>query len=146
MLDKLQSRKKFFLLCCAGYFAKDVFLELHFCVTLQSIQNFFCPGTLSISSEALEKFQIYGVKITGRYSCEQKNWIFSFLLIPPSRRKLPISPELYFLKIFPPAERGEDHGAEKITKIKLARILVISFDKFQHLYSLYNFGSCFVVP
>ena len=32
-----------------------------------------------------EKFQIYNVKITGRYICETKNWISSFLLMSPSK-------------------------------------------------------------
>ena len=55
-----------------------------------------------------------------------------------SRRKLPISPEQHFLKIcFSPAERGKNYGAEKMTKIKLARVLVTSFDKF-HLFCNLN--------
>ena len=33
----------------------------------------------------VEKFQIYGVKITGKYICESKNWICSFLLMAPSK-------------------------------------------------------------
>ena len=45
------------------------------------------------------------------------------------------------------AERGvggrEDHGGEKI---KPRRVLLTSFDKFHHLYSLHIFGFCFVVP
>ena len=45
------------------------------------------------------------------------------------------------------AERGvggrEDHGGEKI---KPTRVLLTSFDKFHHLYSLHIFGFCFVVP
>ena len=32
-----------------------------------------------------EKFPIYSVKITGKYICESKNWIRSFLLMPPSK-------------------------------------------------------------
>ena len=35
------------------YFARDIFLEIHFCVILQGIQNFFGPDTAKISSEAL---------------------------------------------------------------------------------------------
>ena len=107
-----------------------------------------------------EKFQIHGVKITGKYICESKNWIWSFLLMHssktflqifiitnPRRSNLPVSSKQRFLKIyFSPAERGEDYGAEKIIKIKLARILVTSFDKFHHFCNLYIFGFCFVVP
>ena len=33
----------------------------------------------------------------------------------------------------------------KMTKIKLARVLVTSFDKFHHLCNLHIFGFCFVV-
>ena len=52
------------------------------------------------------------------------------IITTPGRRKLPISPEQCFLKIcFSPAERGEDYGVEKMTKIKLVTILVTSFDK-----------------
>ena len=66
----------------------------------------------------VEKFPIYGVKITGKYICESKNLICSFAHVPsktlpkifiitlppppppPSgRRKLPIPPKQRFLKI-----------------------------------------------
>ena len=40
--------------------------------------------------------------------------------------------------VFSSLEREEDYGAEKMTKIKFARVLVTSFDKFYHF--------CFVVP
>ena len=107
-----------------------------------------------------KKFQIHGVKITGKYICESKNWICSFLLMPsskiipqvliittPDRRKSNISPEQHLLKILLfPSRKEEDYGAEKITKIKLARILVTSFDKFHHFCNLDIFGFCFVVP
>ena len=32
-----------------------------------------------------EKFQIYSVKITGKYIYESKNWICSFLFMHPSK-------------------------------------------------------------
>ena len=67
------------------YFARDVFLKICFCVILQGIQNFFRPCTPGILSKALEKLQIYAVKITGRYICVPKNWIFSFLHIPQAK-------------------------------------------------------------
>ena len=48
--------------------------------------------------------------------------------------KLPISPKQRFLKIcFSPSREGEDYRAKNMTKIKLARVLVKSFDKFHHL-------------
>ena len=98
-----------------SYFARGVFMEICFCIVLQGIQNFFGPSTPRILLGALEKFQIYGVKITGRYICEPKKmnlFIFAYSPkqnSPPGRRKLLISPKQHFLKIyFSPAERGED--------------------------------------
>ena len=54
----------------------------------------------------------------------QKKGICSFFLIRPVRRKLPLSSSKHFLKIyfFPRIERGL--WTEKMTKIKLARVLV----------------------
>ena len=49
----------------------------------ESFLNFF-PKPAYFTMVA-EKFQIYGVKITGKYICESKNWICSFLLMPPSK-------------------------------------------------------------
>ena len=57
---------------------------------------------------------------------------------PPNR--------VFWKSVFHPAERGEDYGAEKMTKVKLARVLVTSLDKFHHQCNLYIFGFCFVVP
>ena len=57
-----------------------------------------------------------------------------FIITTPGRRKLPIflntkcSENLLF-----PNREEEDYGAENMTKIKLARVLVTSFDKFHHL-------------
>ena len=60
---------------------------------------------------------------------------------------LPISSEQGFLKIcFSPSRKGGGYGAEKMAKVKLARVLVASFDKFIHLCNLYIFGLCFDVP
>ena len=62
----------------------------------------------------MEKFQIYGVKITGRYIVIQKLNLFIFVHAPkqtstPARKKLTISPEQRFLKIYfsPRRKRGE---------------------------------------
>ena len=64
------------------------------------------------------------------------------------RRKLSILAKQHFLKIyFSPAGRvREDYGVEKTTKIKPTRVLLTSFTKFHHLFNLYIFGFCFVVP
>ena len=104
-----------------------------------------------------ENFQIHGVKITGKYICESKSWTCSFLLMPLSknlppviiittagRRKLTISSKQRFL-YFSSAEKEEDYGAEKMTKIKLVRVLVTSFDKFHHFCNLHIFGFCSVL-
>ena len=103
----------------------------------------------------VEKFQIYSVKITGRHTLVKKMNLH-FCSCPQAKlsqtRKLPISPEQRFLEIyFPLAERGGDMElyklpSVKMTRIKLARILVTSFNKFHHLYNLYIFGFCSVVP
>ena len=111
------------------------------------------------STMIAEKFQIYSVKITGKYICQskKKKGICPFLLMPPTktlsgfyqystgRRKLPIPTEQCFLKIyfFPSRKGGEDYGVNKITKLKRTQVLVTSFDKFHHFYI---FGFCFVVP
>ena len=42
----------------------------------------------------------------------------------------------FFENLFSPVEREEDYGAEKMTKIKLARLLVTTFDKFYHFCNL----------
>ena len=103
------------------------------------------------------KFQIHGVKITGKYICES-NWIC--LLMPPSKtlpqvfiitnpgkRKLPISPKQCFENLFFPSREGEDYEAKNMTKIKLERVLATSFNKFHStICNLYFFGFCLVVP
>ena len=63
----------------------------------------------------------------------------------PGRRKLIISQKQAFL-YFSSAESEEDYGAEKITKIKLAMVLVTGFDKFYHFCNHCIFGFCSVLP
>ena len=74
----------------------------------------------------VEKFQIYGVRITREYICESKNWICSFLLMPLSKNlpqvliittqaegNYPFSLNSVSSKsVFPSVERGKDYGAE----------------------------------
>ena len=96
-------------------------------------------------------FQIHGVKITGKYICESNNWICSNLLMPSSKTpprflssllqaegNYPFPPNKFFENLFFPSREGEDYGAENMTKIKLARILVTSFDTFHHLQPLHS--------
>ena len=62
------------------------------------------------------------------------------LIMTPRQNEITHFPRIaFFENLFPPAGRREDYGAEKITKIKLARVLVISFDKFHHFNNLYLF-------
>ena len=42
-------------------------------------------------------------------------------------------------------KKGDDYGDEKMTKIKLAWLLVTSFDKFFLFCNLHIFGVCFFV-
>ena len=104
-----------------------------------------------------EKFQIYGVKVTGNtfvsqkiesvhfYSCPQQNSPPGFYHYTPGRRELPNPPEQHFF----PSRKGEGERIielKKIIKIKTTKVLVTSFAKFCHLWNLYIFGFCFVVP
>ena len=117
------------------------------------------------STMFVEMFQIYGVKITGKYIYESKNWICSFLVEPqaklsPGFYHYPqtegnylFPPEQRFLKIhFSPAEKQKAGGRrglcswKKNTEIKPMRVLLTSFDKLHHFCNLYIFGFCFVVP
>ena len=84
--------------------------KIHQFIFLWNPNGFISPEYLLI---------FIGVKITGKYICELKNWICSILIVPPSktlhqifiittpdRRKLPISPPKKFLKVyFSPAQR-----------------------------------------
>ena len=108
----------------------------------------------------VENFQIYSVKITGKYICESKNWICSFLLMPtnntlPQVLIINLQAEgnypfpqnnIFWKSIFSTAEKGEDYGAEKMTKITPARIFITNLYTFHHLCNLLIFGFCFVVP
>ena len=74
----------------------------------------------------VEKFHIYSVKITDKSIYESKNWICSFLLIPPSktlpsfyhyppdRWELPFLPNSIFFKIF----FLDEEGARELWKWK----------------------------
>ena len=92
----------------------------------------------------MENVQIYGVKITRKCICDLKYWINSFLLMPPSNTPLGSYPPPP-----PPSRKGEgkeNYGDEKMTEVKLVRVLATSFVKFHHLFTLHFFGFCFVVP
>ena len=101
-----------------------------------------------------KKFQIHGVKYTRKYICESIESVYSCPQVKLSPRFLssllqaegnyPFLLNKVFWKSMFPQQEGEDYGAEIITKIKLARVLVTSFDKFYFtIYNLYSFGFCF---
>ena len=48
--------------------------------------------------------------------------------------------------VFYLSRKGGDYGAEEMTKIKVAKVLVTSFDKFHHFSNHYIFCFCSVVP
>ena len=92
-----------------------------------------------------EKFQIYSVKIAGKYICELKNWICSFLLMPPIKTlpqadtyssRTALSEDTFSLA---ERARGEDYGVKKITKLKPMRVLVRSFYKFT-IFATFTFS------
>ena len=58
-----------------GFYLSRIFLE-------------FFPKPV-YSTMVVEKFQICSVQITGKYICETKNWIWSFLLMPPTKNLPP---------------------------------------------------------
>ena len=58
----------------------------------------------------------------------------------------PFHPNSVFWRIFSSSIKEGGLWSWKMNKIKLARVLVTSFDKFHHLCNLYIFGFCFVVP
>ena len=64
--------------------------------------------------------------------------------LPPAEGNYPFLPNRVFWKSVFSANR-KDYGAEKMTKVKLARALATSFDKFHYQCNLYIFGFSFVV-
>lgn len=105
---------------------------MSFSVTKKQYKSRLCMKFSSTSNTSVEKYEIHGVNITGRYICQPKNWICLFLLMPKSKTlpqvliislgtsKLLIFSKQRFLKIyFPPAEREEDYRAEKRPKLNL---------------------------
>ena len=55
-----------------SYFARDVFLEICFCVILQGIQNWFGTNITRILSGALEKFQFMVLRLLEETFLRQK--------------------------------------------------------------------------
>ena len=122
-----------FLWSPKGFISPEYFLDF--------FSNLYIPPWLRKS------FKFMTLRWLENTFLSQKNWICSFLLISPSktlpqvyiittpnRRKLPISSKTKCSEnLFFPNKEGEDYGAENMTKIKTARVLVTSFDKSHHL-------------
>ena len=90
----------------------QIFMDFYGVYLLRIFLEFFSKPGYSTMIE--EQFQTYTVKITAVTFVSQKNWICSFLLMPPSKTL----PEV-FEDIFSWGEkgRGEDNGVGKDTKI-----------------------------
>ena len=70
-------------------------------------------------------------------------------IITPRLKEINHSPQAAFFENLSPSRNGgraENYGAEKMTKIKLVRVLATIFVKSYHLYNLHFFGFCFAVP
>ena len=87
-------------------------------------------------------------QIESVYSCPQAKLSLRFLSSPLQEKEIThFFQTKCFKNLFFPSREGEDYGAENMTKIKLARVLIASFDKFHStICNLYFFGFCFVVP
>ena len=72
------------------------------------------------------------------YSCPQTKLFPRFLSSPlQAEGNYSFPPTKMFWKSIFLNREGEDYRAENMTKIKLARVLVTSFDKFHHLQPLH---------
>ena len=94
------------------YFARDVFLKnLLLCHSSRNQKLFWRRHSQNLV-RGHEKNSNYGVEITGRDICEPKLNLFIFAHSskpnsPPGRRKLPISPDQHFVRIyFFPQQKG----------------------------------------
>ena len=116
--------------------------------------NFFL--NLYIPPWLWKSFKVIVLRLL-QYICESKNWICSFLIMPPSKTlsqvfiiilqadgNCPFLPNSVFEDIFSWGER-EERIMDLKELPKLTKVLVTSFDKFHHLCNLYIFGLCFVV-
>ena len=104
-----------------------------------------------------QKFQIYGVKITGKYICESKNksvhfyscpqakLSLRFLSLPPREKEFTYSSRTVFSVFFPhqKGERGRIMELKKLPKLNQegswSQVLINST-----IFA--TFGFCFVVP
>ena len=122
-----------FLLTSKGFISPKYFLNF--------FSNLYIPPWLQ------KNFKLMVLRLLEN-TFESKNWICLlmtpnitllqvFIITTPGRKKLPISPRESVLKNTFLSRVGKDYRVENMTKIKLARVLVTSFDKFHHLQPLY---------
>ena len=76
-------------------------------------------------------------KIEPVYSCPQAKLSPRFLSSPLQVEGSYPFPTKCFQNLFFPSREWEDYGAENMTKIKLASVLVTSFDKSHYLQALH---------
>ena len=135
------------------------YILLHFYGFLKGSSEYFLPFFLKpvCLTMIAKKFQIHGVKFTGKYIRESKNWICLlipssktlpqvFIITTPRRRKLPIpTPKKSVLKIsFSPAEKGRTMELKTWSKLNLQEYwpqVLINCT----ICNLYILGFCFVV-
>ena len=110
------------------------------------------------STLVAEKFQIYSIKITGKYICESNNKSVHFYSCPQAkalpqvfisisqaeRNSAFLANSVVWIYIFLSRKGmgGENYGAEKITKINKG--IGHKFSWFHHLCNLNIFGLCFL--
>ena len=95
-----------------SYFARDVFLEIQFCVILQGIQNVFGPGTPRVLSGAWKSFKFIVLRVMEDTFVSQKAECFHFcsLLEPklsPRQKEITHFTRIAFSEnLFNPQQRG----------------------------------------
>ena len=127
-------------------------------ISKDSLGVYLSPKYLLFCTVFWENFQICSAKITGKWTCNSKYWIYSLLLMVPSiagfyhhlsgRRKLPTFLRQHFRKyLLPPAERGKGKKLwpKKMAKINLVRVRRQFFVKSHHFFSFHFFSFSFVL-
>ena len=95
-----------------SYLARDVFLEIQFCVILQGIQNVFGPGTPRVLSGAWKSFKFIVLRVMEDTFVSQKAECFHFcsLLEPklsPRQKEITHFTRIAFSEnLFNPQQRG----------------------------------------
>ena len=140
--SKLTSRihPLIFLLTPKGFISPEFFLNFFLNLYIPTwLRKSFKFMVLRLLANTFVSQKIEFVHFT---HAPKQNSPLGFYHYPQAEGNYPyLQNSVFGRSIFFPAERGEDHGIEKITKIKPTR--VASFDKFHHLCNLYIFGFVF---